>query len=64
MTAAVTPVPQLVMMGFDGSTPLREKRSLSSWAGSKVLSSGLRRSDTGTEMEWGMCPEERPISVR
>lgn len=60
MTAAVTPVPQLVMMGFEGSTPLVAKTAWSSEAGRRVLVSGWRSSEMGTEMEWGMWPDERP----
>jgi hypothetical protein len=60
MTVAVTPVPQLLMIGFEGSTPLFLKMALSSDAGRSVLSFGSRRSEMGTEMELGMCPEESP----
>jgi hypothetical protein len=61
--AAVTPVPQLLMIGTPGFIPLDSKTALSSEAGRRVLSFGSRRSATGTEMEWGMCPEDRPVLV-
>lgn len=51
MTAAVTPVPQLVIMGLEGSTPFDLKTACSSVSGSKVLSVESRRSEIGTEME-------------
>lgn len=63
MIAAVTPVPQLFMMGLEGSTPLDLKTACSSEAGRKVLSLGSRRSATGTEVECGICPDERPTPV-
>lgn len=63
MTAAVTPVPQLAMMGFDESMFLDLKTSWSLAAGRSVLVSASRRSETGTEIEWGMCPDERPIAI-
>lgn len=61
--AAVTPVPQLLMMGFEGSMPLDLKTAWSSEAGRKVLSLGSRRSVIGTGVEYGICPEERPMPV-
>ena len=51
MIAAVTPVPQLLMIGLDGSTPLDLKMAWSSEAGRRVLSFGSRRSVMGTEVE-------------
>ena len=60
MTAAVTPVPQLLMMGLVGSMPLARKTSRSWSAGRKALVVGSRRSETGTEMLEGMWPELRP----
>ena len=63
MTAAVTPVPQLLIMGFEGSTPLDLKIAWSLEAGRRVLSLGSRRSVIGTEVECGMCPDERPSLV-
>lgn len=63
ITAAVTPVPHEAMIGFEGSMPLDLKTSWSVAAGRNVLSFGSRRSETGTEMELGMCPDERPFVV-
>jgi hypothetical protein len=60
MTAAVTPVPQLAMMGFEGSIPLDSKTFLSCSADRKVFDSGSRRSAIGTEVECGICPDESP----
>ena len=54
MTAAVTPVPQLLMMGLDGSMPLDLKRAWRSDDGSRAFVSASRREDTGTEMEYGI----------
>ena len=51
MTAAVTPVPQLAIMGFEGSMFLDLKTSCSFSAGRSVLLSASRRSETGTEYE-------------
>jgi hypothetical protein len=51
MTAAVTPVPQLAMMGFEASMFLALKTSWSFSAGRSALLSASRRSLTGTEME-------------
>lgn len=51
------------MMGFEASTPFDLKIAWSSDAGSRVLSLGSRSSVMGIEMEYGMCPEERPVSV-
>lgn len=51
MTAAVTPVPQLAIMGFDASMFLDAKTSLSFAAGRRVLVEASRRSVMGTEME-------------
>lgn len=51
MTAAVTPVPQLVMMGLDASMFLDLKTSWSFSADKSALLSASRRSLTGTEME-------------
>lgn len=63
MTAAVTPVPQLLMIGFAGSTPLDLKTAWSSGAGRRVLVLGSRSSETGTEIEYGMWPEDNPGMV-
>lgn len=51
MTAAVTPVPQLLIMGFEASTPFDLNTACNSAAGRKVLSLGSSRSVIGTEME-------------
>lgn len=51
MTAAVTPVPQLAMMGLDGSMFLDLNTSWSFSAGRSVLLSASRSSVTGTEVE-------------
>lgn len=61
--AAVTPVPQLLMIGTSGFMPFDSKTALSLEAGRRVLSLGSRRSATGTEMEKGMWPEDRPVVV-
>jgi len=63
MIAAVTPVPQLFMIGLDGSTPFDLKMAWSSEAGRMVLSFGSRRSVMGTEVEYGMCPDESPDEI-
>jgi hypothetical protein len=63
MTAAVTPVPQLAMMGLEGSMFFDLNTSWSLAAGRSVLLSASRSSATGTEMEYGMCPEDRPTVV-
>jgi len=63
MTAAVTPVPQVLMIGLDGSTPFDLKTASSSEAGRRVLLFGSRRSVIGTEMEYGMCPDDKPAKI-
>jgi hypothetical protein len=63
MTAAVTPVPQLFIIGLEGSTPFDLKMAWSSEAGRRVLSFGSRRSVIGTEVEYGICPDESPGGV-
>jgi hypothetical protein len=61
MTAAVTPVPQLLMMGLEASTPFDLKTAWSSDAGRRVLSFGSRRSVIGMDMEYGIWPDDRPV---
>lgn len=62
MTAAVTPVPQLLIMGFEESTPFDLKIFFNSCAERKVLSLGSSRSEIGTDIECGMCPDESPAN--
>jgi hypothetical protein len=51
ITAAVTPVPQLAMMGFEASMFLDAKTSFSLAAGRRVFVEASRRSEMGTEIE-------------
>ena len=60
MTAAVTPVPQLLIIGLAGSMFLLWKTLRSSSGGSKALVFGSSSSGTGTLIEPGMWPDERP----
>lgn len=63
MIAAVTPVPQLLMMGLLGSTPFSWNILRSSSAGNKALDLESSKSENGTLIEPGMCPEGRPAQT-
>src|SRR5690242_18911382 len=58
--AAVTPVPQLVIIFLVGSTPLASKTFLNSSGLRKVLVTGSKRSDMGTLILPGICPLLKP----
>jgi hypothetical protein len=60
MVAAVMPVPQVLMIGLEGSIPLLSKIALSSRGERNAFVAGSRSSEAGKLIEPGILPERIP----